>query len=130
MEGRTRVERNTGRYAPAYFNSLTEDRSAWYESPREVREGLRRGRRKEILLSWVRREIDRRLTPCQKRYVALYYFRGMSYAAIAAVFDVPPSSVCRVVRRALDRLIDAANRLDGEDPLDQAVMRLTGRGRS
>jgi DNA-directed RNA polymerase specialized sigma24 family protein len=127
MERRTRVERNTGRYEPSFFNSLTEDRSAWHESPREIQAGLQRGKRKAVLLRWVRREMERRLTRRQRQYMDLYYFRGMSYAAIGRATGTNPSSVCRSVRRALNRLTDAAEQLDEQDALDRTVMRLTGR---
>ncbi len=121
------MERSTGCFAPDYFGTVTEEHSAWHETPREIKEGLRRGKRKAILLAWVRREMERRLTKRQQQYMDLHYFHGWSCRVIGERLGVPKSSVSRTVQRALHRLIEAAQHLDDQDPLDRAVMRLTGR---
>jgi RNA polymerase sigma factor (sigma-70 family) len=107
-EKRTRANRFAISMDPAVLNRFNRMRHAWYETPEEVKAGLAWGKRKAELMRWVRRQIGRRLTECERRCIELYYFEGMSFRQAAAATDTNVSSVHRAVARALRKLRQAA----------------------
>lgn len=52
----------------------------------------------------LRQARDRELTPRQRQILALYYDRGLTMAQIARRLEVNPSTVCRTLHRARERL--------------------------
>lgn len=78
--------------------------SAWHETPEEIEAGLAWGREKAVLLRWVRRQMKRRLTACERRCLELYFFKGMTYREMAACSGRNVTSAYRAVQRSLRKL--------------------------
>ena len=93
---------------PEVMDAFATARAAWYEGEKEVQDGLAWGKEKARLLRWVRRQMTRRLTPCERRCVELCFFQGLTFREAAAHTRTNPSSVYRGVRRALRKLNAAA----------------------
>lgn len=103
-------------FGPHKMGQFTNDRNPWYESPEEIEAGLEWGKEKAKLLRWVRTQMGRRLTKCERRCLELYFFKGMTFREAAEATKTTPSSVHRAVRRSLLKLQRAARaRKDGEE---------------
>ncbi len=87
---------------------LTEEHLPWYESPGEVREGMKWGRRKAKQLAWVQAQMVLCLTEVERQCVHLYYFEGLTYRQAAVIMEMQPSSVYRAARRSIRKLREAA----------------------
>ena len=107
-----RRESHASRFAPQRLDQFVAEARAWYESPEEVRRGLVDGHRKAHLIAWIRRHMETDLAQREVRFIELHYFVGLSQARIARIEGVHASTVCRVVRRGLNRLRAAT----AEDP--------------
>ena len=59
---------------------------------------------RELQLKRVQRVIAEELTPLQREILTAYYFQEMTIVQIADERGVNKSSVCRVLKRAEDRL--------------------------
>lgn len=59
---------------------------------------------REMQLKRVQRVIAEELTPLQREILTAYYFQEMTIVQIAEERGVNKSSVCRVLKRAEDRL--------------------------
>ena len=59
---------------------------------------------REMQLKRVQRVIAEELTPLQREILTAYYFQEMTIVQIADERGVNKSSVCRVLKRAEDRL--------------------------
>lgn len=105
--GWSRADRNAVSVSADYFNRISIEAGAWYESESEIRAGLAEGRRKKKLLAWVNAHMAD-LSPKQQEYITLHYFKGLSYQEIATRMGVAPSTACRTVLRGIDRLRRAA----------------------
>ena len=90
--------------APEEFHELDEARSPWHETPEQIEATLEYGREKARLLRWVRRHMRARLTPRERRFVHLIFFRGLTYLEAARRTGVHPSVVHRSVQRGLAKL--------------------------
>lgn len=110
-----RIERLTRYFEPNYFDRLPADAALWHETPQEKNKGFRNGARQRRLLTWVRRQMGKKLSRKQLEYVELHYFRGMNQHQIARLLNVEPSSVCRGIRLALRKLQAAATE---DEPAD------------
>ena len=100
----TRATRFARNYDPFVLDRFARQRAAWHESPEEVRAGLRVARRNRALLHWVREAMTRCLTPCEQRYVQLYYFEYLTLAEVAKCCGTNVSSACRGVQRGIRKL--------------------------
>lgn len=108
MKKNPRAQRLAVTMRPDRLQKVDRDRAMWHETPEEVAAGLEWGRRKAELLRWVRREMRRRLTRRQRRFIELRYFEGLTLREIAAREGVGPATVHRGVKRGLARLRRAA----------------------
>ena len=93
---------------PWVLNQFDWTRSPWYESDRDIRQGLKWGRKKARQLRWVKAQMEFELTAVEKRAVTLYYFRGLNFREAALLLDVNPTSIYRAVQRAICKLRVAA----------------------
>jgi DNA-directed RNA polymerase specialized sigma24 family protein len=93
---------------PAVISLLSAIDSPWHEEVEAIRAGLRWGRRKQQLLEWVRSQMLLRLSPVERRCLALYYFEDKNYRDAAEAIGVNPSSVYRAVHRGVRKLREAA----------------------
>ena len=59
---------------------------------------------REMQIKRVQRVITEELTPLQREILTAYYFQEMTITQIAEERGVNKSSVCRVLKRAEDRL--------------------------
>ena len=95
---------------PQFFKMLNIKRGMWYESPEEVAKGLEWGRRKAVLLRWVRRQMGRRLTARERNCLELYFFCGMTLLEVGEATRTSKAAACRAVARSLRKLRAAAHR--------------------
>ena len=65
-------------------------------------------RQREEYRRFLYRAVKTQLTQRQRQVVLMHFFQGMSLRAIADELRVHPSSVTRVMRRAMQRLGDLA----------------------
>ncbi len=91
-----------------FMEGIPEHRGAWYETPAEIEQQLEWGKRKAELMRWVRRQMERRLTPRERRCLELYYFENLNYEQVGRATNTHCSCAWRAVRRALDKLRAAA----------------------
>ena len=104
MAERSRAEQFVIYMKPNAIDKFETTQAAWYETPAEIRAGLRWGERKAELLQWVRREMGRRLTKRERRCIELYYFHALTYEVVGKITGTNPSSAFRAVRRAVRKL--------------------------
>ena len=108
MHERTRANRNETLLSPEIMRTYRVEQSAWYETEDEVRQGIKRGARKAVLIAWVREQMQTRLTPRERHCLELYYFRGLTYREAGAATGTNASSVYRAVQRSICKLRAAA----------------------
>ncbi len=100
----TRALRNEVLFRPAVFRYFPVESSAWYESPEAIAQGLTRGKEKDRLLRWVRRRMESDLTERERACVEIYYFQGLPFRQAGKQLGLHASSVCRITRRAVEKL--------------------------
>jgi DNA-directed RNA polymerase specialized sigma24 family protein len=110
------------RLDPKWLDKFVLEQRLWFESPEEVRAGLRWGRRKCALLLWVRATMAERLTARERDCIGLYFFEGRSFAQVGLLTGTHASSVFRAVQRGIRKLRQAA----GEEPSWQRLYALGG----
>ena len=104
MDIRRRADRFAMTMPPEFFRMANIRRGMWHETPEEIDAGLEWGRRKAELLRWVRRQIGRTLTPCERRCITLYFFRGMTFPEVAQATGMSLPATHRAVARSLRKL--------------------------
>lgn len=104
MRDRTRAGRNAVLMESKALHLFENARGAWYETPEEIEAGLEWGKRKAELLTWVRRQIGRHLTPRERRCIELYFFEGLTYREAGEKTGTNASSVHRAVTRSLRKI--------------------------
>ncbi len=109
MDRETWAERNARSMNPLDLPKRAVEEGAWYESKEEIADKLAWGRRKAVLLRWVRLQMGRRLTARERHCIELVYFRGLSFRQAGAATGTRESSVHRATRRAIRKLRAAAN---------------------
>jgi DNA-directed RNA polymerase specialized sigma24 family protein len=108
MRETTRTQRNAIRLAPTGLDGVEESRGLWFESREEVEQGLDWGRRKAGLMQWLRRHMEHRLTPRERRCLELHFLEELPYTLVAERERCSTSSAHRAVARALHKLRAAA----------------------
>lgn len=103
----TRAQRFARSFDPLLMDQFQRERGAWHETPDEVRRGMARGRRDRARLAWVRSVMPTVLTPCEQRYVILYYFEHKTFAEVGVLCGTNASSACRGVQRGIRKLKQA-----------------------
>ena len=98
-------------------------RGIWHETEAEIQTRLDAGAEKALLLHWVRREMGRRLTPRERRYLELHYFDANTLEEVARRTGVNRSTVARALQRAVRKLRRAARENAGDSVEDRAVVR-------
>ncbi|NLV45356.1 MAG: hypothetical protein GXY07_12765 [Candidatus Hydrogenedentes bacterium] len=98
-------------------------RSPWHETGEEIADALEASTEKALLLRWVRREMRRRLSPRECRYLEEHYFCALPVATVARRNGVHRMSVYRGLRRAIGKLQRAARENGRDTPEDEAVLR-------
>jgi DNA-directed RNA polymerase specialized sigma24 family protein len=123
-----RVQRMEVLLDPAIFERMPESRSAWYESREEVARALEEAAiwepEKRRLMRWVCKQMRRRLTTRQQRYIELHYLEELTFEQIGRRVKRSSSGVARTVRLGRQRLIEALR----EDPPTLSTPRRTARG--
>lgn len=104
----TRSERMALSYFPAYFNGVSIERGMWYETEEDQQHMLDWGRRKAILLHWVRSQMILVLTERQQQVIEHIYFKGLSHKESGDLLGVSASTSCRDGQKAIKRLREAA----------------------
>ncbi|HOJ33317.1 MAG TPA: sigma factor-like helix-turn-helix DNA-binding protein [Candidatus Hydrogenedentes bacterium] len=104
QKNKSRAERHKVLLPNEMLQAIRNEDSAWYENADEIERGLQWGKEKKRLLAWVRKEMQRRLTKKERRYLELYFFEGLSYRKAAERTKTEPSSVLRGIRRAIKKL--------------------------
>ena len=105
---RSRASRCAITMSPEVMRMFRHDQAAWHESEEDVAAGLEWGRQKAALLRWMRRQIGRRLTARERRFIELYFFEGLSFREAADRERTAVSHVHRTVQRGLRKLRTAA----------------------
>lgn len=114
MRDSTRAGRNAIAMSLETMRHFESERAAWFETPAEIEEGIEWGKRKAVLLRWVRRQMNAHLTQRERRCVELYFFEGHTYREIGRITETNASSAYRAVARSLRKLRVQAK----EDGLD------------
>lgn len=94
------------------LDDMNQRRGAWYESPAEIAVGLDWGRRKALLMRWVRHTMNARLSQREQQCIELHYLAGLTHRQAGQATGTAASSVCRAIHRGLRKLRSAA----AEDP--------------
>ncbi len=108
MEERTRADRHESLLSPEIMRSFRIEQSGWHETKSDIRAGIAWGRRKAVLLAWVREQMMVVLTARERHCLDLYYFRGLTYREAGAATGTNASSVYRAVQRSIRKLRKAA----------------------
>ena len=116
MRDRRRERKNFIHCNPHVLGNKPENVAAWYETKIEIARGLQWGRRKAVLLRWLRKHMNECLSPRERRCLELYYLRDLTYEQTAAEEKCSLSSAHRAVRRAINKLRAEAER-NGPPPL-------------
>lgn len=85
-------------------NEVGLERGLWHESPEQVEDGLKHGAAKDEVLRWLRRQMERRLSPHERRCVELYYLEAQTYRQVGARMGVSATAAARSVRVAIAKL--------------------------
>jgi DNA-directed RNA polymerase specialized sigma subunit len=88
-----------------FLEEIPETQSLWYETPEEIEQKLQWGKEKAHLLEWVQKQMERKLTIKEKRYIEYYYFQGETLETIARKFNTHPANIHRTIRRGIKKLI-------------------------
>lgn len=108
---------------PHILARTTNATNLWHETEQEIEEALAEAAEKALLLRWVRREMRRRLTPRERRYLEEHYFNALSVDTVAQRNGVHRTSVYRGLHRAIGKLRRAARENKRNAPEDEAVLR-------
>ncbi len=108
MEERIRADRHESLLSPEIMLAFRIEQSAWHETKSDIKAGVVWGKRKAVLLAWVREQMDIVLTPRERHCLELYYFRDLTYREAGAATDTNASSVYRAVQRSIRKLRKAA----------------------
>lgn len=110
-------------FDPALLARVNRDKGIWHETTSEITQALEAARERALLLRWVRREMGRRLSPRENRFLEEHYFLARSAAVVARDNGVDRSTVTRALRRAIGKLRQAALENGTGTPEDDAVVR-------
>ena len=110
-------------FDPAVIARVNRDKGIWHETASEVAQALEAAQERTLLLRWVRREMGRRLSPRESRFLEEHFFLARSAAAVARNSGVDRSTVARALRRAIVKLRQAALENGTGTPEDDAVVR-------
>jgi len=80
------------------------EHSPYYESPREIADGLAWGARKRYLLDWVDRQMDVIITAIERECIRLHYYCDKPFRDISVILHRNPSSIWRAVQRGIAKL--------------------------
>jgi|GEM_PF-1023299 len=108
---------------PAVIARVNRDKGIWHETASEITQALDAACERALLLQWVRREMGRRLNPRESRFLEERYFLARSAAAVARDNGVDRSTVNRSLKRAIEKLRQAALENGAGTPEDDAVVR-------
>lgn len=87
---------------------LPESAGPWYESLEAVRSAIRRKRRQQLLLAWVKARMATDLSDLERDCVEKRYLGGMPYPALSSYTGETTGRLRRLVQRALRKLRIAA----------------------
>jgi len=104
MRDNTRAGRNAVVMGPEVMRLFENERGAWYETPEEIEAGLEWGKKKALLLDWIRKQMDQQLTERERLCMELYFFEGHTYREIGRITDTNASSAYRAVARSLRKI--------------------------
>ncbi|HPO15822.1 MAG TPA: sigma factor-like helix-turn-helix DNA-binding protein [Candidatus Hydrogenedentes bacterium] len=103
-----RENRNSVRLMPDKLEDYQQSDAMWYETPEERKAGLEWGRRKQVLLRWVRRQMRRRLRLRERRFLEMRYFDALTFKEIGQEGQIDPSHAWKIVKRSIAKLQKAA----------------------
>ncbi|MFA7693423.1 MAG: sigma-70 family RNA polymerase sigma factor [Candidatus Hydrogenedentes bacterium] len=122
-----RQSRREYSYDPHILARKFQKSGLWEESEEEIEAALKAARERDLLLNWVRREMRRRLTKKERRYLEARYLSNQSVAALAQRYDVHLSTVYRTIRSAIRKLKQAAQESNSDTPEDALVVEVIKR---
>ncbi len=108
---------------PALLARVAATRSLWHETETEINTALKAAEERALLLRWVRREMRRRLTPRERRFLEQHYFNALPTEEVARRNKVHQATVSRTLHRAVAKLRRAARANGRGTPADAAVIR-------
>jgi len=97
--------RNTVFVSSQFLEEIPEAQSLWYETPEEIEQKIQWGKEKSELLKWVKKQMERKLTLKERKYIESYYFKGETLEIISKRFHRHPSNIHRTIRRGIKKLI-------------------------
>lgn len=110
-------------YDPVVLARTADSRGLWYETEEETVAARKDAEERALLLRWVRREMRRRLTPRERRFLEQHYFKAFSTREVGRRNGVNQSTVSRTLRQAVAKLRRAARENGRGDTADEAVIR-------
>lgn len=108
---------------PAKLAKFSDEMGLWYESPQEIESKEQQTIDRALLLKWVRREMRRRLTPRERRFIEMHYFRAVVMEEVGRHHGVNKSTVSRTIQRAIRKLKQAAEEAAQGLGTDEDVLR-------
>ena len=108
---------------PAILARAALSHGLWHETDTEIDAAFSAAEERALLLRWVRREMRRRLTPRERRFLEQHYFAALPASEVARRNGVHPTTVTRGLRRAVAKLRKAAHANGRGGPEDEAVIR-------
>ncbi len=97
--------RNTIFVPSQLLEEIPETQSFWYETPEEIEQKLQWGKEKDNLLQWVKKQMERKLTSKERKYIEHYYLQGQTLEIIAKKFQSHPANIHRTIRRGIKKLV-------------------------
>ncbi|MGC8739328.1 MAG: hypothetical protein ACP5UA_11890 [Candidatus Hydrogenedens sp.] len=97
--------RNTIFVSSQFLEEISETQSLWYETPEEIERKIQWGKEKAHLLNWVKKQMERKLTLKEKKYIECYYLQGETLEVISKRFHSHPANIHRTIRRGIKKLI-------------------------
>lgn len=88
-----------------FLEEISEAQSLWYETPEEIENKIEWGKEKVQLLNWVKKQMARKLSIKERRYIEHYYLQGETLEIISKKFQSHPANIHRTIRRGIKKLI-------------------------
>lgn len=97
--------RNTVFVSSQFLEEISEAQSLWYETPEEIESKIQWGEEKARLLNWVKKQMERKLSVKERKYIDHYYLQGETLETISKKFNSHPANIHRTIRRGIKKLI-------------------------
>ncbi|HOQ31667.1 MAG TPA: hypothetical protein PLA12_04040 [Candidatus Hydrogenedens sp.] len=88
-----------------FLEEISEAQSLWYETPEEIERKIEWSKEKAQLLNWVKKQMERKLSIKERKYIEHYYLQGETLEFISKKFHSHPANIHRTIRRGIKKLI-------------------------